>query len=46
VKEGIVADFVRELLPEACPAEQEELTRRILDLLFGYDPGFGVNRPG
>jgi len=45
-KESIVADFVREeLLPGADPAEQQSLAHRILDTLFGYDPGVGVNRP-
>ena len=45
-KEGIVADFVREeLLPDGDAREQETLAHRILDLLFGYDPGVGINRP-
>ncbi len=45
--EGIVSDLVREeLLPGAAPADQQTLTHQILDLLFGYDPGLGVNRPG
>jgi hypothetical protein len=31
--------------PGADAKEQEVLTHQILDLLFGYDPGLGVNRP-
>jgi hypothetical protein len=46
IKEPIMAAFVeQELLPEGSERERRDLTAEILDVLFAYDPGLGVNRP-
>jgi len=43
---SMVIRFVeQELLCEAPPQEQRELAWKILDMVFGYDPGLGINGP-
>jgi hypothetical protein len=44
-KEELLVVFVRDELPRLDKGERRELVDRILDTLYEYDPGFGVNRP-
>ena len=44
-KKIVVAFVKEELLPKADEKEQRKLIDQILSTLFGYDPGFGINRP-
>lgn len=38
--------FFEDEHPERTKAEREALVSAIVDVMYGYDPGFGVNRPG
>ena len=45
-KKRVVAPFVKEeLLPGGSDRDQRNMIHKILDLLYGFDPGYGINLP-
>jgi hypothetical protein len=45
-KRDLLSDFLQDEFPDLTGDEQLDLLGTILDTMYGYDPGFGINRPG
>lgn len=45
-KRDILLAFLEYEFPDRAPNERLDLLSEILDTLFSYDPGIGINRPG
>lgn len=44
-KEGPMHAFLEHEFPNKAPEERQKLLEEILDTMYNYDPGWGVNRP-
>ena len=44
-KEGIILAFLKDEFPDKTEAEHYALLSKIMDTMYSYDPGIGVNRP-
>ena len=44
-KEDLILAFLEQEFPDRTREEHFELLSKILDTLYSYDPGFGINRP-
>jgi hypothetical protein len=45
-KKAMLLAFLAQEFPELTKTECLELCHKILDSLYTYDPGLGMNRPG
>jgi hypothetical protein len=45
-KQGMILAFLEHEFPDLGPAERLGLLSKMLDAMYSYDPGVGVNRPG
>ncbi len=45
-KAGLMRAFLEHEFPGMTSDERQDLLNKILDTLYGYDPGIGINRPG
>jgi hypothetical protein len=44
-KQGIILAFLEDEFPDMPEKERFRLLSRVLDTMYSYDPGIGVNRP-
>jgi hypothetical protein len=45
-KQNLLLAFLEHEFPDRTEPERLDLLNKILDTLYSYDPGLGVNRPG